>query len=445
MANFRRKQPSRRPPKPAHEEPPVLGQVEVVVERVGARGDGLALSHGARLYVPQSLPGDRMMVKFGQRRADGWEAVPVSLVGEAPGRAEPPCKHFGTCGGCVVQHMAPDTYAAWKLDTLRTILGRNGLLDGVTIHPMVTTPPEARRRAVMTAVRRGKRLWLGFNERASHRLVDVEHCPVLLPSLVAMAQALRPLLAQLLTQDGQQCDVALTQLDDGVEVVLEGLPEPKLPELEMLSAFAEAEDLARLAWRRKAGAPAEPIALRRTGLVTFGNVTVSPAPGAFLQASRQGEQALASLALAGIGEARSVADLFAGSGTLTFPLATKAKVHAVEGEETAVRTLEGGAKQLPVGQVTVERRDLFRDPLVPYDLNRFDAIVFDPPRAGAEAQAAEIARSTVPTVVAVSCNPTSFARDAQALLAGGFRLVEVTPVDQFLWSAHLELVGVFRR
>lgn len=439
-----RRQPPRRPAKPAHPEPPTRGPVEVTIARVGGRGDGLAEWQGHRLYIPQTLTGDRLMVKFGTHRGDGWEGVPVSLLEEGQGRAEPPCTHFGSCGGCVAQHMDDATYDAWKRDALATVLSRSGLLGGgVTLHQTARTPAGGRRRAVMNAIRRGNRVWLGFNEAHSHRLVDLSACAVLAPPLLALVAPLRQALAPLLA-DGQSLDVALTLLDDGVDVVLEGLSPPNLRALEHLAEFAAAQDLARLSWRAREGQAAEPIALRRTGLLGFGPVSVSPAPGAFLQASKQGESALVAATLAGVGEAENVADLFAGSGTFTFPLAQKAKVHAVEGDPVAFNSLMGGARQMG-GKVTAERRDLFRDPLTPYDLNRFQALVFDPPRAGAQAQAAEIASSTVARVVAVSCNPVSFARDAELLIKGGYQLTDIWPVDQFLWSAHMELVGWFRR
>lgn len=425
-------------------EPPTHGPVEVAITRVGGRGDGLAEWQGHRLYVPQTLVGDRLMVKFGAHRGDGWEGVPVTLLAEGPGRAEPPCPHFGSCGGCVAQHMDDATYGAWKLESLTSVLARCGLLgEGVTLHPVARTAPGTRRRAVLCAVRRGNRVWLGFNEAHSHRLVDLSACTVLVPELVAMIAPVRQALAPLLA-DGQSLDVAMTLLDDGVDMVLEGLPPPNLRTLEHLADFAGEQDLARLSWRARDGQPAEPIALRRSGLLGFGSVSVSPAPGAFLQASKPGEAALVAATLAGVGTAETVADLFAGSGTLTFPLAAGAKVHAVEGDPAAFAALSGGARQT-AGRVTAEKRDLFRDPLVPYDLNRFQAVVFDPPRLGAHAQAAQLAASTVPTVVAVSCNPVTFARDADLLIEGGYRLTDIWPVDQFLWSSHMELVGWFRR
>nr|WP_246463269.1 hypothetical protein [Nitrospirillum iridis] len=276
---------------------------------------------------------------------------------------------------------------------------------------------------------------------------------------MALVAPLRALLLDLLP-DEHTLDVALTLLDDGPDVVLLGLPQPDLDALEKLGAFAEAQDVARLSWAKRTGAPLEPIALRRTGVVRFGPVTVSPAPGAFLQASAEGEAALVAEALAGAQDALSrggahgalshgggrIADLFAGSGTLTFPLSTLAPVHAVEGDGASIQALEAVARQGAGGHpVTVERRDLFKEPLSPAELAAYQAVVFDPPRAGAPSQAAALAASTVPVVVAISCNPVSFARDAALLLGGGYVLERLVPVDQFLWSPHLEVAARFRR
>ncbi|WP_083901020.1 class I SAM-dependent RNA methyltransferase [Azospirillum sp. B4] len=440
---------TRRPPARPVVEPPTTGPIEITVESVGALGDGVARwqePYGPehRLFVPQTLVGDRLMVRFAQQRGEGWLVEPVSLLGEGPGRAEPACRHFGTCGGCTLQHMDADTYGAWKVDQLRHALARAGITD-VPLAPLARTPPQARRRAVLAGARRGRRLWLGFNERASHRLVDVEECAVLAPRLMALVAPLRALLLELLP-DEHTLDVALTLLDDGPDVVLMGLPQPDLTALEKLGAFAQANDLARLTWSRRPGAPVEPIALRRTGVVRFGPVAVSPAPGSFLQASAEGEAALVAEALAGAKGAARVADLFAGSGTLTFPLSTLAPVHAVEGDGVAVTALEAAARTGNGGHpVTVERRDLFKEPLSPAELSAYQAVVFDPPRAGAASQAAALAASSVPVVVAISCNPVSFARDAALLLGGGYVLERLVPVDQFLWSPHLEVAARFRR
>ncbi|TWB18786.1 23S rRNA m(5)U-1939 methyltransferase [Nitrospirillum amazonense] len=440
---------SRRPAARPPVEPPTSGPVEITVESVGALGDGVAhwqepYGPNHRLFVPQTLVGDRLMVRFAQQRGEGWLVEPVSLLAEGPGRADPACRHFGICGGCTLQHMDADTYGAWKVEQLRHALSRVGITD-LPMAPLARTPPHARRRAVLAAARRGRRLWLGFNERASHRLVDIEECTVLAPRLMALIAPLRSLLLDLLP-DEHTLDVALTLLDDGPDVLLVGLPQPDLNALEKLGAFAEAHDLARLSWSKRPGAPAEPIALRRTGVVRFGPVAVSPPAGSFLQASAEGEAALVAEALAGAKGAARIADLFAGSGTLTFPLATLAPVHAVEGDGPALTALKAAARMAGGGHpVTVERRDLFKEPLSPAELSAYQAVIFDPPRAGAASQAAALAASRVPVVVAISCNPVSFARDAALLLEGGYVLERLVPVDQFLWSPHLEVAARFRR
>ncbi|MEA1649788.1 class I SAM-dependent RNA methyltransferase [Nitrospirillum sp. BR 11164] len=453
------RRPGRTPAAHPPVEPPTSGPIEITVESVGALGDGVAhwqepYGPNHRLFVPQTLVGDRLMVRFAQQRGEGWLVEPVSLLAEGPGRADPACRHFGICGGCTLQHMDADTYGAWKVEQLRHALSRAGINNlplAASGAPLVRTPPHARRRAVLAAARRGRRLWLGFNERASHRLVDIEECAVLAPRLMALVAPLRTLLLELLP-DEHTLDVALTLLDDGPDVLLVGLPQPDLNALERLGAFAEAHDLARLSWSKRPGAPAEPIALRRTGVVRFGPVAVSPAAGSFLQASAEGEAALVAEALAGAKGALSqerggrVADLFAGSGTLTFPLSTLGPVHAVEGDGVAITALEAAARVATGAHpVTVERRDLFKEPLSPAELSAYQAVVFDPPRAGAASQAAALAASSVPVVVAISCNPVSFARDAALLLGGGYVLERLVPVDQFLWSPHLEVAARFRR
>ncbi|MDE1148878.1 MAG: class I SAM-dependent RNA methyltransferase [Azospirillaceae bacterium] len=437
------KRPPARPYQPPV-EPPTSGPVEIEVESVGALGDGVAHWQGHRLFVPQTLAGDRLMVRLTQPRGEGWLTEPVSLLAEGPGRADPACRHFGLCGGCTLQHLDADTYGAWKVEQLRYALSRAGITD-VPMAPLARTPAHARRRAVLAGARRGRRMWLGFNERASHRLVDIAECAVLAPRLMDLVAPLRALLLDLLP-DEHTLDVALTLLDDGPDVVLMGLPQPDFAALEKLGAFAQEHDLARLTWSKRPGAPVEPIALTRTGVVRFGPVAVSPAPGSFLQASAEGEAALVAEALAGAEGAARIADLFAGSGTLTFPLSTLAPVHAVESDGVAITALEAAAR-LPSGAhpVTVERRDLFKEPLSPAELSAYQAVVFDPPRAGAISQATALAASSVPVVVAISCNPVSFARDAALLLGGGYVLERVVPVDQFLWSPHLEVAARFRR
>jgi 23S rRNA (uracil1939-C5)-methyltransferase len=435
----------------ADEEPPTRGPVEVTIDAVGAQGDGLARWKEHRLYIPQTLQGDRLMAVFGKRRGDGYEGEPVSLLAEGPGRVEPVCSHYGMCGGCSVQHMNADVYAAWKLEIILRPLQRAGLLDeGAVVRPLAVSPPGSRRRAVLAAAKRGSRLWLGFHERQSHRLVDVARCPVLTPRLEGLIAPLRALLAALLS-DGQTLDVALCDLHDGVDVLLQGFVPRGVADLEPLAGFATDYDLARLSCQAKPSAPIEPVALRRAGLARFGDAWVSPPPGGFLQATADGEANIVAALLEGLrptlaargGEGR-VLDLFAGCGSLSFPLLALGKVWALESDAAAIDALAQAAR-LAGCRVTAERRDLFKDPLSVDELANFDAVVIDPPRAGAAMQIQSLAQSCIPTVMAVSCNPATFARDALVMKQGGYRLTDLWPIDQFLWSAHAELVARFAR
>ncbi|MBP2301676.1 class I SAM-dependent RNA methyltransferase [Azospirillum picis] len=435
----KRSVPNRRQPSRASAE---AREVDVVVTDVGARGDGIAQADGLRLFVPYTVTGDhvRVRVAAGAEKGEGGvRADVVEILAPGPGRRTPPCRHFGRCGGCTLQHMDEATYAAWNVGLVRGVLERAGL-SGVPLEPLSRTPPGARRRARFAALKRGGRVWFGFNERQSHRLVDLEECPVLSPRLFALVDPLRRLLTALLP-DGGGADLVLTDLEGGADLLLVGPRSLDLAAREALVSF-EPERVARIAWQPTDRATAEPVANRRPAFVRFAGVPIQPPSGAFLQASADGEAALVAAVREGVGEAGRIADLFAGIGTFSVPLAQRAAVHAVEGDDAAVTALARAVQGL---RLTVERRDLFENPLTVKELNRYDAVVFDPPRAGAAAQAAALAGSRVPRVVGVSCNPASFARDARVLADGGFRLVKVWPVDQFLWSAHVELVGLFER
>lgn len=423
-------------------------ELELTVTALGGRGDGIAEHRGTAVFLPLTVPGDRVRVALGERRGEGIAGEALELLASGPDRAEPPCPHFGACGGCQVQHLRPEAYAAWKADLAAQALARRGL-DTAVLTPLAALPPAGRRRAVFAARRGRSAVFLGFNERLSHRIVDLETCLVVRPEIAALLPRLRPVLAEVMAES-EAMDVAVTLLEDGLDLVLAAAREPDLAARERLAAFAEAEDLARLSWRRGADGPAEPVAHRRPGIVRFGGVPVVVPPGGFLQASAEGEAVLVRLVTAAVGEAARVADLFAGCGTFTFPLATSGtaarRVRAVDGDLAAFAALNRAARQAGLGErVTASARDLAHDPLTPAELAEYDAVVFDPPRAGAREQAAALAASAVPVVVGISCNPASFARDARMLVDGGYRLERVTPVDQFLWSPHLELVGVFRR
>lgn len=443
------KRPYRSAAKPRRAAAPVrTREAEVTIAEVGARGDGVAPLDGTKVFVPFTVAGDRARVRVseatdGAGKGEGLRGEVLDLLEPGPGRGTPACRHFGTCGGCSLQHMGDAAYAAWKVDLARGALARVGLAD-VAMEPLFRTPPGARRRARFAALKRGQRLWFGFNERMSHRVVDLEECPVLIPVLAALVEPLRALLRDLLPEGGS-CDALASALEGGIDLLLIGPKTLDRAARERLVAF-DAGGVVRLSWQADDRGSPEPIAHRQPVAARFGGVAVTPPPGAFLQASAEGEAALVGAVLDAMGEmggeAKRVADLFAGLGTFAVPLARRAAVHAVEGDAPALAALNRAAGAL---RLTTERRDLFTDPLTAKELARFDAVVFDPPRAGAAAQARALAESKVPLVVGVSCNPATFARDARALADGGYRLERVRPVDQFLWSAHLELVGVFRQ
>ncbi|WP_207460371.1 class I SAM-dependent RNA methyltransferase [Azospirillum sp. SYSU D00513] len=451
MQTHSRRRPASRSSAPkSASKPAATLTADLTIAEVGARGDGVALHGGTKVFVPLTVPGDRVRVRLGDpsnARGDGVRGELLELLEPGPTRgATAACGHFGACGGCTLQHMTDESYAAWKVGLVRAALARVGLGE-VSMEPLSRTPEAARRRARLAAMRRGRRLLLGFNERQSHRLVDVEACPVLVPALAALVAPLRALLAEVLP-DGEGCDVVLADLEGGIDLLLVGPRRLDRAARDWLTGFAEVE-VARISWQADDRGSPEPIVHRRPVAARFAGVPVTPAPGAFLQASAQGEAALVAAVLKEIepvvaakGAKARVADLFAGLGTFSLPLATLCAVHAVEGDAPAMASLAKAASGL---RLVTETRDLFENPLTAKELARFDAVVFDPPRAGAAAQAEALAASKVPLVVAVSCNPATFARDARALADGGYRLERVYPVDQFLWSAHVELVGLFRR
>jgi 23S rRNA (uracil1939-C5)-methyltransferase len=419
-------------------------QAEVTIERLGGRGDGVAQLDGRPVFVPLALPGDRLRVRVTGERAGGYRAEVVELLAGGPGRVEPPCPHYGPCGGCALQHFDADLTASWKAAQVAQALARRGLPDAM-LGPLVSVPPGRRRRASLAAFRDAEAVRLGFHARASHRVVDAPGCRLLTPGLMAVLPPLRVALAGILAPR-ERADVVLCETASGVDLLLVARRSPDLAARAALAELAEEADLARLSWAPPGGEP-EPVARRRAPRIDFAGVAVEPPPGGFLQPSIEGEAALVRLVLDALPEAAArVLDLFAGCGAFSFPLAARARVHAVEGEPAALAALRKAARAAGLeGRVSAEGRDLARRPLAAAELAGFDCAVFDPPRSGARAQAEAFAASDLPAVIAVSCNPNTFARDARILVDGGFRLARVAPLDQFPWSGHVELVANFRR
>ncbi|QXQ07703.1 methyltransferase [Sphingosinicellaceae bacterium] len=393
-----------------------------LIVRIGGRGDGVT---GDGRFVPFGVPGDRI--------GDDGMLVP------GPDHLAPPCRHYPECGGCQLQHVSDPAYERWAIDRIVSALA--GIPIG-HIEPIHLSPPRSRRRASLRAVKRGGQLTLGFNAEASHRIVDLHECHVLRPELFALVAPLRRLLGGILG-DGRAAGVTLTLTDAGIDVLLAGIEATTLKQIERLTAFADAQALARLAVDNEDGLTI--ISERAQPTLRFAGVPVALPPAAFLQATADGEAALVAAVLAATIGAPRIADLFCGLGTFALPLAVRgARVLAADAAGTAVAALLPAARAAGLKLIT-EHRDLFRNPMAGPELDRFDAVVIDPPRAGAAAQTAALAASKVPLVVAVSCNPSTFARDARTLVDAGYDLQRLWPVGQFRWSTHVELVARFVR
>jgi len=417
--------------------------VELDIASVGAQGDGIARLGADLVYVPYTVAGDRVLARVEGRRGDGLVAALVEVLVPGETRVTPPCPHFGRCGGCSLQHLSDAAHAAWKRELLITQLGRHGLGES-PVGELVQIGLGTRRRAAFAFARRRDGTLAGFHARASHAVVDVESCRLIDPALEALLPPLREMLSALVP-DGGGGDVVAILGENGIDLLVEAEARLDLFDRERLAAFAERLDLARLSWRLPGAGTVDPIARRRPAIVRFGGIPVEPPPGGFLQPTKEGEAALTERVVAAIGLLEPVADLFSGCGTFSLPLAAAGRaVHAVEGEEAPLRALTAAARQAGLS-VTGEVRDLARRPLLTGDLARFNAVVFDPPRAGAAEQAEQLAAAGPALVVAISCNPATLARDLRTLVDGGYEIESLTPVDQFPWSAHLETVAVLRR
>ena len=394
------------------------------IVRLAARGEGVAADGR---FVALAAPGDTLS-------ANG-ELTP------GPHRQPPPCRHFPPCGGCQLQHVDDAAYFDFIRDRVASALRAQGIEDASILDPHLS-PPRSRCRATLHWAARGRDVAIGFNAGRSHDIVDMRECHILLPELFALVAPLRRLLAG----RGRAGQASMTRIDGGVDLALAGAAFDGLPGADALTAFAEAHGLARLSIDDGYGAQArwEP----NPATITLGGVPTPFPAGAFLQATADGEAALVAAVRAAVGPARAVADLFAGLGTFALSLAgglsSGVRVLAVEGARDAALALRSAA--VAGGRaVAVEHRDLFRRPLTAAELARFDAVVLDPPRAGAKEQIAELAASAVPRIAYVSCNPSTFARDARTLIDGGYALASVFPVGQFRWSTHVELAATFSR
>jgi 23S rRNA (uracil1939-C5)-methyltransferase len=406
------------------------------INRLGRRGDGIADTPGGPLYVAYALPGETAEV-------DTWPGHPdrrrlVRIDAASAERVAPICPHFGTCGGCAMQHWDAARYRTWKRGRVVEALSWAGI--EAPIDDVIDAHGEGRRRAVFHA-RRGQRdvLEVGFAAPRAHRVVAIDRCPILAPSLEG-AVAAAWMLAEALEPARKPLDIQVTATDAGLDIDVRGSGPLSTPRAVTLAQIAERLKLARLTRH------GELVAQRAVPTLSIGRARVALPPGSFLQATGAGEAALAALVLQACGEATRIADLFAGVGPFALRLAERARVTAIDSDRDAIAALKRAAETTAgLKPVETETRDLSRRPLIAAELKRYDCVVFDPPRQGAEAQARALAASVVPAIVAVSCNPMTFARDARILVDGGYRLARVTPVDQFRYSFHVELVARFAR
>ena len=407
----------------------------LTISRLGHRGDGVVETDTEPVYVPYALPGETVEVEPVPGHPDRRHLLRVETA--SPERIAPVCPHFGTCGGCAVQHWTWDRYRAWKRDVVVTTLSQAGLT--VEVEDLVDAHGEGRRRVVFHA-RRGTRdiLEVGFAALRSHDVVGIDRCPVLAPGLGGAIEAAWA-IAEVLKPVRKPLDIQATATNAGLDVDVRGSGPLTVAHGVALARIAETHRLGRITRH------GEMIVQRAVPTIRIGRATLALPPGAFLQATEQGEAVLARLVTEHVGDAARIADLFAGVGPFALRLAERARVSAIDADEPALAALRRAAPVPGLKPVTVETRDLFRRPLAPPELKGFEAVVFDPPRQGAEAQAHALAGSAVPAVVAVSCNPATFARDARILVAGGYRLMRVTPVDQFRHTPHVELVARFAR
>lgn len=417
-------------------EPPAR-RARLEIAEIGARGDGVAYEAGKAVFVPLTAPGDIVEAEI-----CGARGRVIEIVEKSPHRHPPPCPYFGRCGGCSQQHVDESFYRGWKRARVIEALARAGLSEP-SVDSLVATPAASRRRALFTVKKTGAGVAFGFNQARTTNVVDLKTCDILHPMLLEKLGALRALCAAVAAP---RFKLAVTLCNNGLDVDIQErrLEEPRGGDLFALTEAAKDAGCTRLSLN---GAV---IVAFEAPVVALDGVAVTPPPGAFLQASAEGEAALIELVKVGVCDARKVCDLFAGCGSFALPLAKTAIVFAVDSDAAAIAALAAAAANAQragaaINPPRTEARNLFERPLTAMELEDFDAVVFDPPRAGAKAQAEALAQSRVPAVIGVSCNPATFARDAVILRGGGYALEKVTPVDQFVYSAHVELVGIFRR
>ncbi len=418
---------------PAKSDSPAARARSLTILSVGAQGDGRAEENGVRVSVPFTLAGETVRVE-----GEGERLRLIEVLEPSPDRTKPACRHFGRCGGCTLQHMAAAPYAAFKRELVIRALSARGLEADVAETWM--TPPGSRRRAAFAAKRAGKQVVIGFHARKSHELVALGECPVARPAIVAALPKLKEIAGYLLSGK-DEIGLLVTETSAGLDLHVTGVAK----ETKALARAEAASAALRAGFARVSIEGADVLTERRPSLPA-GAASLLPPPGGFLQASAEAEAEMERIVREHLKFASSVADLFSGCGTFALRLAAESSVLAAEGNAAAIEALKESLRAAHgLKPVTAEVRDLFRNPYGAAELSRLGGLVLDPPRAGAAAQVAELAKSMVPKIAYVSCDPATLARDLRTLVDGGYQILRIHPIDQFLWSAHVEAVALLER
>jgi 23S rRNA (uracil1939-C5)-methyltransferase len=417
---------------------------QVIIEELGPKGDGASSGPGGKIYIERAVPGDRVTAKIYRDNAGLSRGEILEVLTPSPYRQIPPCPHYDRCGGCTLQHLTPDFYRRWKTETVKEAFRKQGLRPREWKPTLTLSHPHRRRATFAAEMQRGK-VVMGYYRRRSDQISDIDTCLVAEPRLLEIRSSLKPFLKDFLVPD-RPVDFFLQLVGSSADLVMTGpVGKRGIPDATVRASVAQllkVSSLSRISWRPSEREVLTLLGSRGSVITTFGPLKVNLPPSAFLQPTVEGEQALVSAVLKALPTKGKFADLFSGCGTFSGPMLTRGSVDAYEALPSAVRSLARAAGRQPL---KVFRRDLFRRPLHTEEINRYDAVVFDPPRAGCPEQARKMARAKTRTLIGVSCNPATFARDARLLCDGGYWLQSLEIVDQFMWSHHVEVVGVFTR
>jgi len=417
--------------------------LELEITELGASGDGIGFLEGNQYYVPFTMPGDHVQIENPEKRGNGFLATLVNILTPSSNRSTPKCRHFGTCGGCSLQHIGDAELADWKQARVESTLQKAGIVNTL-VNPTITSPENSRRRVEFVAAKRKKGVMIGYHLRRSKQIFDVGECPLIKQQILALVKPLRAMLPTVMPRNSK-ARLTITDTTNGLDLLITANFSIDLEAREILANFAQTNKLCRICWYDEEEKLLEQVSAIRPAEIAIGSKQGLIPPGGFLQATLEGQEALIRLALEALPSGAKILDLFSGCGSFSLPAAHQAKaVRAIEGDEELIFALQNAANKYML-PITTETRDLFRNPLIPDELNKFDAIIIDPPRAGATAQVEEIASCNVQHVVFISCNPVSYARDVKLLTDNGYELKEVTPIDQFRWSSHVELFSVLEK